>query len=68
MIVKRKSTEDLVLRETGQIIGNFEEAGVYIIWQTLIGCDSSGVALPESESKRISERFWRGPDGNHEAA
>ncbi|GHJ89471.1 hypothetical protein NliqN6_5873 [Naganishia liquefaciens] len=66
MIVKRKSTEDLALRETGQIIGNFEEAGVLTIWQTLIGCDPSGVALPELESKRLSERFWTTPDENNQ--
>lgn len=58
MIVKRKSTEDLVLRETGQIIGNCEENGVLMTWQCLIGCDQNGVAVSETQSKRISDQFW----------
>lgn len=62
MIVKRKSSEDFALRETGQIIGNCEEAGVAMVWQCLLGCDASGIALSDSGAKRISEQFWTGMD------
>jgi hypothetical protein len=59
-IVKRKTAEDFVLRETGQVIGNVEDSGVVMVWQCLLGCEASGVALPTAKAKEITTQFWTG--------
>ncbi|KAJ9111242.1 hypothetical protein QFC22_006542 [Naganishia vaughanmartiniae] len=59
-IVKRKTAEDFVLRETGQVIGNAEDSEIAMVWQCLLGCEASGVAAPTAKAKEITAQFWTG--------
>jgi hypothetical protein len=59
-IIKRKTAEDFVLRETGQVIGNVEDSGVAMVWQCLLGCEASGIAMPTAKAKEITAQFWTG--------
>ncbi|KAH8088569.1 hypothetical protein HD553DRAFT_257406, partial [Filobasidium floriforme] len=43
-VVARKTSEDLVLRMTGQVIGNVDQ-GVSELYKHVLGCDDRGVAV-----------------------
>ncbi|KAJ9095318.1 hypothetical protein QFC21_005684 [Naganishia friedmannii] len=62
--IKRKTAEDFVLRQTGQVIGNAEDSGIAMVWQCLLGCEASGVALPTVKAKGITAQFWTGLSDN----
>ena len=45
---------DIVLRETGQVVGE-EDGGVVPLWQGLLGCDERG-----KKDSTICENFFAG--------
>jgi hypothetical protein len=58
-VVTRKNGEDLVLRQTGQVIGDTDR-GVDQLYQHILGCDHHGFALTDEEAETLAERFWKG--------
>ncbi|EIW71512.1 hypothetical protein TREMEDRAFT_60437 [Tremella mesenterica DSM 1558] len=53
-VVHRGSgTSDIVLRETGQVVGD-EDCGVASLWQGMLGCDDRG-----RKDDRISQEFFK---------
>jgi hypothetical protein len=46
---------DIVLRETGQTVGN-EYFGVTELWQGILGCDAKGSERTQMEN----DIFWQG--------
>lgn len=58
-VVARKTSEDLVLRMTGQVIGNVDQ-GVSELYKHVLGCDDRGVAVSYIEAEKLAEDFWRG--------
>lgn len=58
-VVARKTSEDLVLRMTGQVIGSVDQ-GVSELYKHVLGCDDRGVAVSYIEAEKLAEDFWRG--------
>ncbi len=61
--VTRAASTDLVLRETGQVIGCEEGDGVSELWQALLGCDPRGLPLTPEQAEAVAVRFWQGYKG-----
>jgi hypothetical protein len=58
-VVARKTSEDLVLRMTGQVIGSVDQ-GVSQLYKHVLGCDDRGVAVSYADAEKLAEDFWRG--------
>lgn len=58
-IVSRRSGEDYILRDTGQVIGN-EDQGIVELYRHLLGCDSRGVSLSTGQAEEMAMAFWEG--------
>lgn len=59
-LVTRKSTEDIILRQTGQVIGNVDYEGVTELYQNMLGCDRRGVAVSTAKAEDMAKEFWEG--------
>jgi len=62
-IAARKNGEDLILRPTGQVIGDTDR-GVDELYQHILGCDHRGVAVDVKIAERMAQDFWRSPSGH----
>ncbi len=59
-LAHRKDTTDIILRSTGQVIGNQEAGGVTELWQNMLGCDEKGVGLSTADANEKADKFFAG--------